>query len=77
MYRRLEDPKEEAACLEWVRDFYRALFAATGGVPVPNEQADGVKINHPDADLADPVWNTSVCPGTHYITKDNYPRCKR
>ena len=48
------DPKEDAQNLAWVRAFYRDLFAATGGVPVPGDAYDGALINHPDVDLADP-----------------------
>lgn len=57
-----------------VRAFYRDLYASTGGVPVPNEQMDGAMINHPDTDLADPVWNTSGIPWYTLYYKDNYPR---
>jgi FAD/FMN-containing dehydrogenase len=47
-------PADDAANLAWVREFYRDVYAATGGVP-----ADGSYINYADADLADPAWNTS------------------
>lgn len=67
-----EDPKEEEAAVAWVREFYHALFAATGGVP-----ADGAKINHPDPDLADPAWNTSGIPWYTLYYEDNYPRLQR
>ena len=60
-----------------MRAFYRALFADTGGVPVPGEYADGAKINHPDADLADPAWNTSGVPWYTLYYKDNYPRLQQ
>jgi FAD binding domain len=42
------DPGDEAKNLIWVRNFYRDLFAETGGVPVPGAAYDGPLINHPD-----------------------------
>jgi aclacinomycin oxidase len=71
------DPAGAAPTLAWVRSFYRDLFAATGGVPVPNEQTDGAMINHPDTDLADPAWNTSGIPWHTLYYKDNYPRLQQ
>jgi aclacinomycin oxidase len=61
------DPREEVTNLRWVREFYRELFADTGGVPVPNDRYDGTFINHPDIDLADPALNTRASPGTRHI----------
>ncbi|WP_431775339.1 FAD-binding oxidoreductase [Streptomyces cucumeris] len=63
--------------LEWVRDFYRAVYADSGGVPVPGVSNDGAFINYPDTDLADSGLNTS---GTAWHTlyyKGNYPRLQR
>ncbi|MBO9729660.1 MAG: FAD-binding oxidoreductase [Chitinophaga sp.] len=71
------DPSGEAPSLEWVRHFYRELFAATGGVPVPNEQTAGSMINHPDTDLADPAWNKSGVPWSTLYYNDNYPRLQQ
>jgi aclacinomycin oxidase len=71
------DPAGATPTLAWVRAFYRDLFAATGGVPVPNEQTDGAMINHPDTDLADPAWNTSSVPWHTLYYKDNYPRLQQ
>jgi len=68
------DPRQEEGSIAWVRALYRDLYAATGGVPVPNEQTDGAMINHPDTDLADPAWNTSGVPWHTLYYKDNYPR---
>ncbi|MEW2579573.1 FAD-dependent oxidoreductase [Streptomyces syringium] len=65
------------ACLAWVRDLYRSVYADSGGVPVPGAVSDGSFINYPDTDLADPALNTS---GTAWHTlyyKDNYPRLQR
>lgn len=67
-------PEGEAPSLAWVRSFYHELFAATGGVPVPNEQTAGCMINHPDTDLADPAFNQSGLPWTTLYYGDNYPR---
>jgi aclacinomycin oxidase len=69
-----QNPQDEARHLEWVRAFYKDLYAEAGGVPVPNDQTDGAMINHPDADLADPEWNTTGVPWHTLYYKDNYPR---
>ena len=71
------DPRNEAKSLEWVRQFYQAIFSETGGVPVPNEFTNGALINHPDVDLADPQWNTSGVPWSTLYYKDNYPRLQK
>jgi hypothetical protein len=71
------DPKEETKNLKWVRDFYRDLFAETGGVPVPGEAYDGAFINHPDTDLADPALNTSGVPWHTLYYKENFPRLQQ
>jgi aclacinomycin oxidase len=61
----------------WVRGLYRDVYAATGGVPVPDEVNDGSYINYPDTDLADPAWNTSGVPWSTLYYKDNYRRLQR
>ena len=71
------DPNEEAKNLDWVRAFYRDLFADTGGVPVPGDAYDGAFINHPDTDLADPALNTSEVPWHTLYYRNNYPRLQR
>ncbi len=71
------DPAEDEARLAWVRNFYRDVYAGTGGVPVPDDVNDGSYINYPDADLVDPAWNTSGVPGRILYYKDNYPRLQR
>jgi aclacinomycin oxidase len=71
------DPQHEAASVAWVRELYRDVFAETGGVPVPNERNEGAMINHPDVDLADPVWNTSGVRWGALYYKDNYPRLQQ
>jgi hypothetical protein len=68
------DPGDEERNMTWARDFYRALFARTGGVPVPSDAYDGAFINHPDTDLADPALNTSGVPWSTLYYKENYPR---
>jgi aclacinomycin oxidase len=72
-----KDPQDEARSLAWVRQFYREIFADTGGVPVPGEASNGAFINHPDIDLADPEWNTSGIPWHTLYYKDNYSRLQR
>ncbi|MEO8577786.1 MAG: FAD-binding oxidoreductase [Gemmatimonadales bacterium] len=71
------DPREEEKNLKWVRDFYRELFADTGGVPVPGDAYDGAFINHPDVDLADSALNTSGVPWHALYFGSNYPRLQR
>nr|CEL14048.1 secreted FAD-binding protein [Kibdelosporangium sp. MJ126-NF4]CTQ88414.1 secreted FAD-binding protein [Kibdelosporangium sp. MJ126-NF4] len=71
------DEADDAANLAWIREFYRDVYADTGGVPVPNEVNDGSYINYPDNDLVDPAWNTSGVPGRILYYKDNYPRLRQ
>jgi len=71
------DAADESKNLAWVRAFYRALFADTGGVPVPGDAYAGTFINHPDADLADPTLNTSGVPWSTLYYRENYPRLQR
>ena len=68
---------DQEPSLTWVRELYREMFAATGGVPVPSEVSEGALINHPDADLADPAWNESGLPWSTLYYQDNYPRLQR
>jgi aclacinomycin oxidase len=68
---------EDAQNLAWVRAFYRDLFAATGGAPVPCDAYDGALINHPDVDLADSTWNRSGVPWHSIYYGTNYPRLQR
>ncbi|MFD8381848.1 FAD-binding oxidoreductase [Streptomyces sp. NPDC059679] len=70
-------PSDADAYEAGVRNFYRAVYADTGGVPVPNEINDGAYINYPDADLRDPAWNTSDTPWHYLYYKDNYRRLQR
>ncbi|MEV4518274.1 FAD-binding protein [Dactylosporangium sp. NPDC049525] len=63
--------------LGWLRDFYRDVYSATGGVPVPNAVTDGSFINYADVDLADPTLNTSGVPWSTLYYKDAYPRLQR
>ncbi|MEW1544995.1 FAD-binding protein [Streptomyces tsukubensis] len=65
------------AQLAWVRELYRDVYADTGGVPVPGAANGGAYINYPDADLADPRWNTSGVPWHAFYYRDNYPRLQR
>lgn len=71
------DPEGETASLSWVRNFYKDLFAGSGGVPVPNERTGGCMINHPDTDLADPQWNNSGIPWHALYYQHNYPRLQQ
>jgi len=71
------DPAQDDPNIAWTREFYRDLYADTGGVPVPNAATDGSYINFPDVDLADPAWNTSGVPWYTLYFKDHYPRLQR
>lgn len=71
------DPHEADDNMDWVRRFYRELFADTGGVPVPGDSYDGALINHPDTDFADPALNSSGVPWHTIYYRDNYPRLQR
>ncbi|MGW7411132.1 FAD-binding oxidoreductase [Streptomyces sp. NPDC054863] len=71
------DRADDAPNIDWVRNAYRAVYADTGGVPVPNEHTDGCYINYPDADISDPEFNTSRVPWTELYYKGNYQRLQR
>ena len=71
------NPGEATQNLDWVRGFYRELFADSGGVPLPGAAYDGTLINHPDVDLADSTLNTSGVPWHTLYYQDNYPRLQR
>jgi hypothetical protein len=68
------DPVEDERHLRWLREIYRDIHVATGGVPVPNEVNTGAYVNYPDIDLADPEWNTSGVPWHTIYYGANYPR---
>ncbi|TDB87916.1 FAD-binding protein [Actinomadura sp. KC216] len=71
------DPAE-SEYLSWIRETYRATFAATGGVPmVGGGVTDGCYINYPDVDLGDPQWNRSNQPWSTLYYKDAYPSLQR
>ncbi|MEV6964592.1 FAD-binding protein [Hamadaea sp. NPDC051192] len=71
------DPADDAKHLSWVRELYRDVFAATGGVPVTGGQTDGCYVNYADADLGDPAWNTSGLTWSDLYYKQNYPRLRQ
>ncbi|WP_211565882.1 FAD-binding oxidoreductase [Micromonospora halophytica] len=71
------DAAQDDEHITWIREFYRELYADTGGVPVPGDDSDGSYINYPDTDLADPRWNTSGTPWYTLYHKDNYPRLQQ
>ncbi|WP_079178658.1 FAD-binding oxidoreductase [Streptomyces humi] len=71
------DAADDEANIAWVRECYRDMFAATGGVPVPNETNDGCFVNYADVDLADPRWNTSGVPWHDLYYKDGYRRLQK
>lgn len=71
------DAEDDDFYLNWERETFEGMFAATGGVPVPGDQMDGCYINYPDVDMADPSRNRS---GTGWQTlyfKGNYERLQK
>jgi hypothetical protein len=62
------NPARDAACIQWLGDFYRELYSDAGGEPTPGEVYDGCYVNYPDVDLV--AW-----PNLYY--KDNYPALRR
>ncbi|MEU1054393.1 FAD-binding oxidoreductase [Streptomyces sp. NPDC005876] len=72
-----DDPADDAANIRWVREVYADVYAATGGVPVPDDRTDGCYVNYPDADLGDPRFNRSAVPWHHLYYKDNYRRLRQ
>ncbi|MFI2714617.1 FAD-binding oxidoreductase [Micromonospora sp. NPDC018662] len=72
-----QDPATDEANLDWTRRLYRDVYAATGGVPLPDERNDGCYINFPDVDIADPRWNTSGVPWQYLYFKENHPRLQQ
>jgi FAD/FMN-containing dehydrogenase len=71
------DQEEDERHVRWVREVYRDVYAATGGVPVPGPVTDGCYVNYPDTDLGDPAFNTSGVPWHDLYYKQNYPRLQR
>jgi FAD/FMN-containing dehydrogenase len=53
------------------------VWSATGGYPVPGDQADGCYVNNPDPDITDPAFNRSGVPWHTLYYKGNYPRLQR
>ncbi|MFE4052929.1 FAD-binding oxidoreductase [Streptomyces sp. YIM B13518] len=72
-----QDAADDAANIAWVRECYRDMFAATGGVPVPNDTTDGCFVNYADVDLGDPRWNSSGIPWHELYYKGGYRRLQK
>ncbi|MDA2811413.1 FAD-binding oxidoreductase [Nocardiopsis sp. RSe5-2] len=72
-----QSEKEDDRHLEWHRGLYSAVYADTGGVPVPNADTDGCFINYCDADLSDEKYNTSGTPWHELYFKGNYKRLQK
>ncbi|WP_324604293.1 FAD-binding oxidoreductase [Streptomyces sp. NRRL F-5126] len=71
------DPAQDSFHLAWMREFYRDVYAGTGGVPVPGPVNDGCFVNYADGDLSDPQWNTSGVPWHDLYYGENFPRLQR
>jgi hypothetical protein len=67
----------DARYISWLRNFYREMYAETGGVPVPNAVTDGCYVNYPDIDLSDPRQNMSAVPWYTLYYTENYPRLQQ
>ncbi|GAB4085499.1 FAD-binding oxidoreductase [Myceligenerans cantabricum] len=72
-----QDRSDDEFYLGWERETFEAMFAHSGGVPVPDDTVDGCYINYPDTDMADPERNRSGVPWSTLYYKDNYPRLQR
>ncbi|MFB6888076.1 FAD-binding oxidoreductase [Kitasatospora sp. NPDC056327] len=70
-------PEDDAVNTAWLQEFYREVYAGTGGVPVSNRVTDGCYVNYADRDLSDPQQNTSNVPWSTLYYKDNYPKLQR
>lgn len=71
------NPAEDDLHVRWARESYAAVYAETGGVPVPDDVTDGCYVNYPDADLGDPEFNKSSVDWHDLYHKQNYPRLQR
>ena len=69
-----DNPEEDEKHLTWNRTLYRDMFAATGGVPVPNDRTGGCYINWPDPDLLEEEWNQSGVPWSELYYGGNYKK---
>jgi hypothetical protein len=69
------DPKEDAAHIGWMQDFYTDLYSGPDadpnhkGTPYPNDHYEGCYINYPDKDML----QYSFWPQLYYGNKDLYP----
>ncbi|MEV7088426.1 FAD-binding protein [Streptomyces sp. NPDC093085] len=72
-----QSPADDAANIAWTQGVYRAVYAETGGVPVPNGVTDGCYINYPDSGADDPDANTSGLSWQQLYHKENYPRLRQ
>ncbi|MEV0358717.1 BBE domain-containing protein [Nocardia sp. NPDC050697] len=61
------DPAEDAAHIAWATRLFRAVYAGTGNVPLPDDRTDGCYIHYPDTGIP---W-----PRLYY--KDNHPRLQQ
>uniref|UniRef100_A0AAU2A3U2 FAD-binding oxidoreductase n=1 Tax=Streptomyces sp. NBC_00093 TaxID=2975649 RepID=A0AAU2A3U2_9ACTN len=71
------DEAQDAWHEAWIREFYRDVYAGTGGVPVSGDITDGCFVNYADGDLSDPDWNTSGVPWHDLYYGANFPRLQQ
>ena len=72
-----DNPEEDEKHVTWTRTLYRDVFAATGGVPVPNDRTGGCYINWPDPDLLEEEWNQSGVPWSELYYGGNYKNSRK
>ncbi|MEU7752211.1 FAD-binding oxidoreductase [Micromonospora sp. NPDC049171] len=72
-----DNEAEDATHLRFLREFYRGVYASTGGVPVRDGSTAGAYINYPDVDLRDPAWNSSGTSWQELYYGENYKRLRR
>ncbi|MFD0383586.1 BBE domain-containing protein [Streptomyces stramineus] len=58
--------------MQWLRDFYAAVYGDTGGVPLTNDDTDGCYFNYPDVDLDDYTYNRSGVSAHRLYYGENY-----
>ncbi|MGN9908979.1 FAD-binding oxidoreductase [Phytohabitans sp. LJ34] len=71
------NPEDDEKHLAFHRGVYHAVYADSGGVPVPNNVTDGCFINYADADLSDRRWNSTGVAWHDLYFKHNYPRLQQ
>lgn len=72
-----DEAEDDAVNLRWMRNLYRTVYAATGGVPVSGDRTDGCYVGYADVDLSDGALNTSGVTWSELYYGANYGRLQR